>query len=353
MAEHPSETTAPPRGTSVALPLGSKIVGWSLDHRDIAVVYSTLVALAIVGYAVSGNFFSRFNLTSIIGASVALALVSIGQTFVMLTGGIDLSVGSTMSLAAVTAALYMNGDSGRTLPGIAICVGIGVGVGLLNGLAVVVLRVEPIIATLGTFSIVQGLALARTSVPGGFAPQGLQNLIYEDVGPVPQAALLLIGSFILGIIVLRATRYGMHIYAVGGDAEAARMSGVATWWIKMSVYLISGTCAGIAGLLLLARLGTGDPLSGGTFMLLSVVAVAIGGTSLFGGRGGLVGTLGGVLILGVIANVMNLAGLESYPQQLTNGLLIIAVVAFYSLTRGRKRRVEARELETSREGANP
>jgi ribose transport system permease protein len=308
-------------------------------YREIGVVYSVLVVLAFVGYGVSGNFFSGFNLRSIISASAPLALVAIGQTFVMLTGGIDLSVGSTLSLVAVVGALYMADNSGRLLPGILMCLGIGLGVGLMNGLVVVFLRVEPIIATLGTMSIIQGLALLRSSVPGGSAPLELQNLTYQDIWFIPQAAVIVAGCFILGVAILRTTPYGMHIYAVGGDAEAARVSGIATWWVKLSAYLISGFCSGAAGLLLLGRLGIGDPLSGSTFMLLSVVAVAIGGTSLFGGRGGLIGTLGGVLILNVIGNVMNLAGLESYPQQLTNGLLIILVVAFYSLSRQRKNRM--------------
>jgi ribose transport system permease protein len=323
------------------------LISWAGDHRDIAVVYITLGVIAGVGYIVAGTrFFSDFNLTSILGASVPLAIVAIGQTFVMLTGGIDLSVGSTMSLVSVSAAIYMNGDSGHILTGVLMGLGIGAAIGIANGFVVVVLRVEPIIATLGMMSIVQGLALLRSNVPGGLAPVELQNLIYQDLSVFPQAAVVLVGSFALGLIVLRTTRYGMHVYAVGGDEEAARMSGIATGWVKMSTYVISGACAGAAGLLLLARLGTGDPLSGGTFMLLSVVAVAIGGTSLFGGRGGLVGTLGGVVILNAIANVMNLSGLESYPQQLTNGLLVIVVVAFYTFAR-RKRRTLAREFQTA------
>ena len=326
---HPAPPVTRLRGATLARRVSA--------HREIVVVYSVLVALTFVGYGVSGNFFSGFNLRNIIGASAPLALIAIGQTFVMLTGGIDLSVGSTMSLVAVVGALYMNGDSGRLLPGILMCLGIGLGVGLFNGLIIVFLRVEPIIATLGTLSIIQGLTLLRSSVPGGSAPTELYNLTYQNIWSIPQAAVIMAGCFIVGIVLLRTTPYGMHVYSVGGDEEAARVSGVATWWIKLSVYLISGFCAGAAGLLLLGRLGIGDPLSGSTFMLLSVVAVAIGGTSLFGGRGGLVGTLGGVLILNVIGNVMNLAGLESYPQQLTNGLLIIFVVAFYSLSRRRKR----------------
>jgi ribose transport system permease protein len=306
---------------------------WVGKRRDLVVVYFVLGVMIAVGSAFTPNFLSAFNIQSIVAGAAALAFVSIGQTFVVLTGGIDLSVGSIMSLITVVAATHMQGSDDRILSAAALSIGIGAGLGLVNGLAVTVLRLEPIIATLGMLSVIQGLTFLRSMEPAGLTAPFLQGLIYDEVGPIPKALFLILGAFILGLFVLRKTRYGMHVYALGGSEQAARLSGVATIRVKLSVYVLSGVFAAMAGLLLAGRLGQGDPLSGQVFMLTSVAVVTIGGTSLFGGRGGLAGTLAGVFILTILANVLNLEGIQTYPQQLTLGLLIIAVVALYSATR--------------------
>jgi ribose transport system permease protein len=267
----------------------------------------------------------------LLGASLPLALVAIGQTVVVVTGGIDLSVGSTMSLAAVMAAMAMNGHDGRIFQGTLLCLAVGAGIGLANGLAVSRFRVQPIVATLGALSIVQGLALLRSNNgPQGLAPPKLQALVYGDVGPVPQAVLVLVVAFALGGFILRRTRFGMQLYALGGSEQAARLTGIHVMRLQIAAYVLCGCFSGLAGVLLSARLGIGDPISGQVFLLTSVAAVAIGGTSLFGGRGGLAGTIAGVLILTILNNVLTLRGVGTYPQQLITGLLIVVVVALYS-----------------------
>lgn len=300
---------------------------------EVFAVYGALVLLLILGAVLSPSFLSSFNLQSIIQAAAALALVSIGQTFVVLTGGIDLSVGSMMSLTTVLAAFAMNGSDGRLLSAVVLSIAVGIGIGLANGLAVTALRVSPIIATLGMMSVIQGLTFARSMRPGGIVAPWLTGVAYGQVGPVPTAAFVIAAAFVLAAVVLRRTRYGQHVYAVGGSEEVARLSGIATQRVKLSVYVVSSVCSALAGLMLTSRLGQGDPLSGQAFMLTSVAAVAIGGTSLFGGRGGVSGTLAGVLILTVLANALNLRGISTYPQQLITGLLIIGVVAIYSAAR--------------------
>jgi ribose transport system permease protein len=314
---------------------------WLSTHRNIVVVYAVVAGMVVLGRLLSPQFLTSFNVQSIIAAAAPLTLVAVGQTIVMLTGGIDLSVGSMMSLTTVVAAIQMNGSDSRLIPAVLLCVLIGAGLGLANGLAITLLRVEPIIATLGMLSVIQGLTFVRSMTPAGLTPPFLQSLVYENIGPIPKSALVIAGAIAVGLLILRLTRFGMHVYAIGASEQATRLSGVHTVRVKVAVYMLSGVFASLAGLMLAARLGQGDPLSGQVFMLTSIAVVAIGGTSLFGGRGGLVGTLGGVLILSMLGNMLNLEGVATYPQQLITGLLIIGVVALYSvgrlhLARGRR-----------------
>ncbi len=315
---------------------------WLSGKRDLLVVYGALAVLVIVAAAIEPLFRTQFNIESLFGATLALGLVAIGQTFVVLTGGIDLSVGSTMSLITIVTAVYMNGENSNLAAAIFIAIGVGAAIGLFNGLAVAGLGIEPIVATLGSLSIVQGLALWRSSAPTGDSSPALESVIYKTVDVIPRSALALAGAFALGLFILRRTRYGLHIYALGGAEESARLSGVPTFRIKTSAYMACGIFSALAGLALAGRLGQGDPVAGQFFLLTSVAAVAIGGTSLFGGRGGLAGTLGGVLILTVLNNVLTLQGVGTYPKNVTTGLLIITVVILFSAgLRSRRPRREA------------
>ncbi len=286
--------------------------------------------MIVIGQIRSPEFLSSFNVQSIVAAAAPLTLVAIGQTIVILTGGIDLSVGSVMSLTSVAAAMYMNNSDSRVLPALLMCAGIGAAIGLVNGIAITLLRVEPIIATLGMLSIVQGLTFELSMTPAGLTPPFLQSLVYENAGPIPKSTFVILSAAALGVLILRLTRFGKHVYALGGSEQATRLSGVHTVRVKIAVYMLSGTFAALAGVMLAARLGQGDPLSGQVFMLSSIAVVAIGGTSLFGGRGGVVGTLAGVFILTMLGNLLNLEGVQTYPQQLITGLSIIGVVALYS-----------------------
>ncbi len=303
---------------------------WLSARRDLVVVYAALALLVIVASIIQPLFRTQFNIESLFGASLALGLVAIGQTFVVLTAGIDLSVGSTMSLVTVIAAVHMGGSNGNLATAILIAVGVGAAIGLFNGLVIAGLGIEPIVATLGSLSIVQGLALWRSPTPTGQSSPALESVIYETVDVIPRSVLALVGAFALGLFILRRTRYGLHIYALGGAEESARLSGVPTFRVKASAYVICGIFSALAGLALAGRLGQGDPVAGQFFLLTSVAAVAIGGTSLFGGRGGLAGTLGGVLILTVLNNVLTLEGVGTYPKNVTTGLLIITVVILFS-----------------------
>jgi ribose transport system permease protein len=301
--------------------------------------------MVLVGNTLSPQFLTSFNVQSMVTAAAPLTLVAVGQTIVVLTGGIDLSVGSIMSLTTVVAAIQINGSDRRLLPAVFMCVAIGATLGMTNGLVITVLRVEPIIATLGMMSIIQGLTFLRSMTPAGLSPPFLQSIVYENIGPVPKSIFVIVGAVALGLLILRLTRFGKHAYAVGSSEHAARLSGVHTGRVKVAAYALSGVFAALAGLALEARLGQGDPLSGQVFMLTSIAVVAIGGTSLFGGRGGVAGTLGGVLILTMLANLLNLQGVQTYPQQLITGCLIISVVALYSVGRLKLIRLKRRQEE--------
>ena len=314
--------TAPERG----LP-GRRVFS---QRRDLLVVWAVVIAMILSGRVLSGDFLSSFNVQSLVAGAAPLTLVAIGQTIVIVTGGIDLSVGSVMSLTSIASAMYMNESDGKIIPAVMLCAGLGAAIGLANGIAITLLRVEPIIATLGMLSIVQGLTFQLSMTPAGLTPPFLQSLVYENTGPVPKSAFVIVVAVTVGLVLLRLTRFGKHVYALGASEHAARLSGVHTIRVKLAVYVLSGTFAALGGVMLAARLGQGDPLSGQVFMLSSIAVVAIGGTSLFGGRGGILGTLAGVFILTMLANLLNLEGVQTYPQQLITGLLIIGVVALYS-----------------------
>ena len=299
-------------------------------HRDVVLVFSMFALVVVVASLSLSGFTSVYNVGGMLGASLPLALAAIGQTVVVLTGGIDLSIGSVMSLTAVVGALYIDGENSRLLTGILICVGLGAAIGLVNGLVVTFFRVNPVIATLGTLSIGQGLALTATEVPGGSTSPTLREVVYGHVAGVPAPVFVLVVAFAVAYVVLRRTRFGLHVYALGGDEEGARLSEIRTDLVKTSVYVISGACAGLGGLLLLARLGVGDPVAGQFYLLLTVVAIGLGGIYLFGGRGSVIGTLGGVAILAVLGNALNAADIGAYEQDMIYGLLVIGILAIGS-----------------------
>src|SRR5262245_16129264 len=180
---------------------------------ELFVVYGVLLVMFVSGAFTTPEFATQFNLQSALAASVPLGLVAIGQTVVVIAGGIDLSVGSMMGLTSIVGAMYMNGHDGRIASGVALCLVIGAGLGLFNGLVITVLRLQPIVATLGSLSIIEGLALLRNKTPGGLTPPGLQNLSYENMLYVPKSVYVLAAAFVLGFVVLRRTRYGMQLYA--------------------------------------------------------------------------------------------------------------------------------------------
>lgn len=301
-----------------------------------AIVFVVLAATIVVGavlVAVQGrNFFSTGNLADVFTGMSVLGLFAIGQTVVILAGGLDLSVSYVASLASLVAAGTM-ADRASSIPaGVLLAVAVGVAVGLVNGLVVSRLRVPPFMATLGVGLILSGYLATNYSGSFGHTPYEFRLIGATRIGPVPVSTLIMLALAVLVFLLLRRTRFGMHVYAVGGDLSVARLSGIRTTPTLLGVYVTSSVFAAFAGMLLASRTGVGSPTVGsqGGYVLLSIAAVVLGGTALTGGRGSIVGTIGAVAILAVISNVMAVMEVNPFLQETVQGLVIVAAVAVYA-----------------------
>ena len=321
--------------------------------RDLAVVYVVVVVLVVCGIAFAPNFLGTENMIAFFGGAAPLALVALGEAAVVIGGAIDLSIGSTMSLVAVIGAKMMNGQADMLVPALCVCIAIGAGIGIINGLLVTIGRVQPLVATLATLSVVEGIALGLAPQPTGAASQGLIDLTYNRVGPFPAALFVIVGAVVIAWIGLRWTRPGLRIYSVGGYRAGAVRSGIHVNRITVLTYVWCGVFAACGGIVLLSRLGLGDPNAGSPFLLTGVGAVAIGGIDLFGGRGSVFGVLGGTLALTLVTNILNLRGVGSYQIQLALGAGIIVVVALYSYRRKTRRVREGGLVRRRRNPGSP
>lgn len=296
-----------------------------------------LVAYVIAWILVSlfgrGTWFSETNLSNMGVRSVALGIVAIGQTFAILVGSLDLSVAYLISVVAVMSSYIMQGDPDNVPRAVATVFGIGLGVGLANGLIITKLRINAFIATVGTGLLMQGILNASFENFAGSVPESFQDFAYGELGPFPLPVLLLIAITVLGVFVLRKTRLGAHMYAVGGNPNTARLSGVRTDRIVIIAHVFASLSATISGLFIVSRLRAGAPWVGpdGAYDIESVAAVVVGGTALSGGRGGVAGTLAGVFIFSVLDTMFNQLGVDAYLKQVLRGLIIIAAVASYSV----------------------
>jgi ribose transport system permease protein len=300
-------------------------------------IYWVLLAVFVLGWiAVSlrgGQFLTLTNLTNMFVRSISLGLVSIGQTVVILAGSIDLSVAYMISVAAVVSSVVMQGEPDRMLLGIGAALLVGLIVGLANGLIVTRLKVNAFIATLGTGLIMRGLLNASFENFSGAVPAEFQALGYDSIGPVPWSILLLLALAGAVWALLRFTRFGYHLYAVGGNEEIARLSGVRSARVIVIAHVVCSLTAVLTALFIVSRLRAGAPWVGpdGGYDLESIAAVVLGGTALAGGRGSVLGTFAGVLIFAIIDNVFNEFQVDPFLKTLLRGVIIVGAVASYSL----------------------
>lgn len=307
------------------------------DNADQISIYAILGIIILISAFVSEDFRTGQNAVNVLRQSVALGIIAIGQTVVILNGGIDLSVGSTISLIAVLGSGLMNSEPGFFvfMPAVLIALAVAAVIGVANGFVVTFLKVTPFIATLSIASIVQGILLLYTKVPvGGVSPEW-RFFAEGQIGPVPFPIIFLILLIVGTYILLTRTTLGKHLIATGADATVARLSGIRTTQVTIFAYMFCSVAAGLTGLYLMSRMGIGDPQVGGLnfdrFDLDSIAAVLIGGTRLGGGKGSVIGTVAGVLIVAVLNNIFNLTEVSTFYQWIVKGLIIIGAVAVYTL----------------------
>ncbi len=292
------------------------------------VVLAALVVLCIALSLASPYFATKNNLINIVLQAAINATLACGMTFVILTGGIDLSVGSIVAFAGILLGVMLKAEIPLAVALLG-CVLIGGICGLVNGLLVTRINLPPFISTLGMMSIARGGALY---IADGRAISGFSGkLNYIGSGTIlgiPVMILIMALTFLIGLFVLKFTRAGRYIYAIGGNVEATRLSGINTNRYTTLVYVICGLTAGLAAVLLTSRLDSAQPVAGEGYELDAIAATVIGGTSLSGGEGKLSGTIIGALIIAVLNNGLNLLNVSSYIQQIVIGLVIILAVTF-------------------------
>lgn len=294
-------------------------------------IFVVFIIICLILSFISPQFLTVSNWTIIITQVSINALLAFGVTFVIITGGIDLSLGSMVAVTGVMAAMLAHPD---TFPvALPIFAGLltGLLMGVFNGFIITKSKIAPFIVTLGTMTIGRGLALILSKGrPVSNLSDSFNFIGGGDIFGIPFPIIVLIIIFIICTIILKKTILGRYIYAVGGNEQAARASGINVNQVKMAVYSISGILAGLAGILLTSRITTGQPNAGAGFELDAIAAAVIGGTSTSGGTGTMTGTLIGVLLIGVINNGLDLLNVTSYYQQVVMGIIIIGAVVLDS-----------------------
>jgi ribose transport system permease protein len=316
------------------------IAGRSALSRSLA-KYVALIAIAVALIALAAifapAFFSLRNFANVLQQMAIIGVVTIGMHCVIVTGGIDLSVGSILELVTIVFAFSL--EAGFSQP-IAIAFGLLLGcvAGLCNGLGITVLRIQPFVITLATLAIYHGLTLtlsngslvplATSALSSGGTPVQVHSALLDFIG---NGIILFFALAVIAWIVLRYLPFGRYLYAVGGSEETARLSGIRVSRVLVGAYVISGATAGLAGIMTAARLGVGVPTAGSLTNLDAIAAVVVGGTSLTGGRGSLWGSVAGALVLAVIANLIILVGFSPFHALIIRGLVIVAAVSLSSL----------------------
>ncbi len=303
-------------------------------HRGAIVAIVVFAILMSINALMSNGGLSYFDISSLATGSTPLAIAATGQTMVILTGGFDLSAGAVISLVNVVLATQMQDNPGSIVTWALLGIGVGMATGAFNGIFIAFLRLQPIVVTLSTMFIVQGLTLLVMDKPGGMIPGGLSTALAQDAVPdmVPMA-LVLLAILMLLWLWLKSTRFGTALYAIGSDMEAARARGIRVPWVQFMVYVLAGGCYGFAGVFVSAQTGAGDPLVGNSMLLQIFGAVVVGGTRLGGGRGGCFGSVVGAFILMVVVNILLVLNVSAYFSTIVEGCILILAVLAGALSR--------------------
>lgn len=330
-----SQADVPSRGGPTAAPNGNRMAalrGFALEYSNVIV----FVLLIVVASLASPYFLNSTNILNVLRGASMVGVVAIGMTIVILARGIDLSSGALVGVSAVTAAALAGQGSAVAWPAaLAICTAAGV----VNGVLVTKLKLQPFIATLAMMIFARGAVYLYTDGGDVFAAGADSAFRFLGSGyiwVIPTPVVLFVGIWAIALYVTTQTRWGRHVYAVGANEEAARIYGIPVDRIQIQVYALSGFLAGVAGLILVSRISVAEPNAGNLYELDAIAATLIGGTSFDGGVGGVLGTIIGVLILAVITNLLNLLAVSPFVQMLATGVILVVAVVVSDL-RNRKR----------------
>jgi len=303
----------------------SRALGTRVFARRFGATAGLLLLCALL-WILTPYFLTVANLLNVMEQTAINAVVAVGMTYVIISGGIDLSVGSLLAISGVVLARALKAEWPVPIAAVG-AIGVGWLLGLANGVGIALGRLPPFIMTLGMMSVARGAALLATDGrPISGFDAAFRALATGHVAGVPAPIVLTLLIYLLSYLVLSGTRFGRYVYGIGGNEEATRLSGVPVRFHKTMVYGVSGAAAAVASILLTARLNTAQPIAGTNYELDAIAATVIGGTSLSGGEGSLAGTLIGALTMGVLRNGLNLLGVSSFLQQLVIGVVIIMAV---------------------------
>ncbi|HEY3345465.1 MAG TPA: ABC transporter permease [Anaerolineaceae bacterium] len=310
----------------------SRIAALLRNNASILLIYGIILLVGGTAAIVTQRFQSPSNLINIFRQSIVIGLIAIGQSAVILTGGADMSVAMVARIVALVVATVFNAyhsDAGLIFPLVLLGIAIGALLGCFNGVVITRTHANPFIITFGIANILRGVNLAIATTPiRGIPPQYLQ--IYDaKIGILPVNVLVMALVWVVAWVFTTRAKPGRALFAVGGSERVARLSGIRVNRTLVMAYVFSGICAALAGLFLLSRTGVGDPSAAEGMDFQSMVAVALGGISLYGGKGSMIGTLGGVLLLAMLSNVFNLTQVNIYFQQLVLGMIVLIAVAAY------------------------
>lgn len=325
MAVTPYEAVAIP-------PRSQRMIDFFRRNGPVFLIYIFIILLAGTASIFSDRFLTSSNLLNILRQSIVLGLLTIGQSAVLLTGGMDISVEMVSRLVGlVIATLFAatGSDPAMILPLVFVGVILGVVVGSINGLLITTTHAVPFIITFGVAFILRGINLAIATTPIRGIPEAYLSIYDSRIGIVPVSVIVMALVWVLAWLFTTRTRAGRNIYAVGGSERIARLSAISVRRWVIAAYVLSSVFAALGGLFLLARTGVGDPSAAEGLTFQSIVAAAIGGISLYGGRGSMIGALGGVLLLTLLSNVFNLMQINIFYQQLFLGAIVLIAVAAY------------------------
>jgi ribose transport system permease protein len=304
---------------------------------DGPVVAAAVLVVMLIVYAFFATLFSSFTIQALSNDAAPLALAAIGETLVVLTGGFDLSVGAIIGLVNVLLATHLTGHGGHDLTWVVLTIAIAAGCGLLNGVLVAYVRLQSIIVTIATLFIFSGIALDVLPQPGGSVPIGFTNLL-TGVTVIPRGLILILLAALVWLA-LRRTRLGAALYSIGGDREAARMSGIPIARRLLVTYTLAGLFYGLAGVFYTAQTGSGDPGTATSFLLAPFIAVVLGGTRFGGGEGSAIGSIIGAFIVTMLVAVIFVLGINTFSTGLVEGIVLaLAVLLNTTVRRWRPKR---------------